>query len=397
MVMKLLRAAARALRLKKAWRLPKRADVLIFDVGRNSGYDQGLEELLRPYAVESMPLIDRKLNILVLLASLFMPGNRKIAYYDSYIRRVSPKLVLTYVDNHTDFYSFAVRNPWIKTMFIQNGIRGYFADAFETLDKKPPAEILKVDFMMTFGSLVGAEYAKYVSGKVVPIGSFRNNLVPVRRQKVRDTLAFISQYRDTSGFDFGGAFYSFEQFWEQADRLIIPFLVEYAKARGKTFQIVPCSDDYKDPALLEKEKSYYNRIAGFECAYSEWQWHGSSYDVIDATEVIVAIDTSMGLEAMARGSRAAIFSIRSTILSLINQPSMNYGWPGNYPDDGPFWTNRPDPAAFERILDHLFSASDEEWHTDLQREHFADVLQYDPGNSILRGILQSELGSGRDH
>ncbi len=395
--MKLLRAVARALRLRKAWRRPRRADVLIFDVGRNPGYDQGLEELLRPYAVESLPLLTLEVNVPVLLTSLFRPGSRSNAYYDCYMARVAPRLVLTYVDNNLEFYSFAVRNPHLKTLFIQNGTRGYLADIFEVLDKMPPTEPLKVDYMLTFGRRVGAEYAKYVSGKVVPIGSFRNNLVPVRRQKVRDTLAFISQYRDTSGFDMGGAFYSFEQFWEQADRLIVPFLVEYAKARGKTFHIVPCSGHSKDPALLEKEKSYYNRIAGSDCAYSEWQWHGSSYDVIDATEVIVAIDTSMGLEAMARGSKAAIFSIRSTILSLINPPFLNYGWPGSYPDDGPFWTNRPDPAAFERILDHLFSASDEEWQADLQREHFADVLQYDPGNSILRGLLQSELGPGRNH
>jgi len=397
MVMKLLRAAARALRLKKAWRLPKRADVLIFDVGRNPGYDQGLEELLRPYAVGSLPLLTLEVNVPVLLTSLFRSGRRSDAYYDCYMARVAPGLVLTYVDNNLDFYLFAVRNPHLKTLFIQNGTRGYLADVFEILDKRPPAEPLKVDYMLTFGSRVGAEYAKYVSGKVVPIGSFRNNLVPLRRQKVRGTLAFISQYRDTGGFDMGGVFYSFEQFWEQADRLIIPFLVEYAKVRGKSFYIVPCSGHSKDPALLEKEKSYYNRIADCECAYSEWQWHGSSYEVIDATEVIVAIDTSMGLEAMARGSRAAIFSIRSTILSLMAPPFLSYGWPGNYPEDGPFWTNRPDPAAFERILDHLFAVSDEEWRADLQREHFADVLQYDPGNSILRGILQSELGPGRGH
>ena len=397
MMMELLRAVAHAMRLRKSWRYPKRADILIFDVGRNSGYDLGLEDLLRPYAVETLQPIDRELNIPVMFTSLFRKGNWKDAYYDMYSGRVNPKLLLTYVDNNPYFYSFAVRNPWIKTIFIQNGTRGYLADVFEVLDKQMCGANLKVDYMLTFGSGVGAEYSKYIQGAVVPIGSFRNNFVPVTRQKVNGTLAFVSQYRDVPGFDMGEVFYSFEQFWEQADRLIIPFLVKYAKAYGKTFHIVPCTDQYKDPTLLEKEMSYYNRIAGCECAFSKRQWHGSSYDAIDATEVTVVIDSSMGLEAIARGSKAAIFSIRSTILSLINPPFLNYGWPGNYPDDGPFWTNRPDPATFERILDHLFSAGDEEWHADLQRYHFSDVLHYDPGNSIFRGILQSELGPGRHH
>lgn len=391
--MNLLRTAARILRLKLSWRWPRRADVLIFDVGRNPGFDRGLEELLRPYATESLPLLTLEVNVPVLLASLFARGSLRNGYYDRYIARVAPRLVITYVDNNPEFYSFAVRNPQVKTMFIQNGTRGYLADVFEILDRKPPAETFKVDYMMTFGSLVGAEYAKYISGKVVPMGSFRNNLVPLRRQKVKDTLAFISQYRDTLGFDMGGEFYSFRQFWEQADRLIIPFLVEYAKARGKTFCIVPCTGHYRDPALLEKEKQYYNGLAGCECAYSEWQWHGSSYDVIDATEVVVTIDTSMGLEATARGTKAAIFSIRSTLLSLMNPPFLSYGWPGSYADDGSFWTNRPDPAAFERILDHLFAISNEQWQAELAEHQFGNIMAYDPENAILKSVLQRELSA----
>lgn len=396
-LIKLLRALTRARRLKMKWLRPRRADVLIFDVGRNPAYDKSLDELLLLYAVEKLPLLVLEVNVPVLLASLFWPGSRSDGYYDCFIARVKPRLVLTYVDNNPGYYSFSVRNSHLKTMFIQNGTRGYLADVFELLDKKPSVGPLKVDYMLTFGCRVGSEYEKYISGQVVPIGSFRNNLVPVRRQKVKGTLAYISQYRDTSGFDMGGIFYSFEQFWERVDRLIVPFLVDYARVRGLAFQIIPCSGYYRDAGLLEKEKSYFNRIAGVECDYSEWNWHGSSYDTIDATEVIVAIDSSMGLEATARGTKAAIFSFRSTILSLIDPPFLNYGWPGSYPDDGPFWTNRPDPTAFERILDHLFAISEDEWRAELQKQGFADVLQYDPGNSILRAILQSELGPGRAH
>jgi len=390
-VTKLLRAAARLLRLELRWRLPKQADVLIFDTGRNPGFDRGLEELLRPYTSESLPLLTWEVNVPVLLASLFSRGSLSDGYYDRYIARVAPRLVITYVDNNPEFYSLAVRNPQVKTMFIQNGTRGYLADVFEVLDKKPAAQTFKVDYMMTFGSLVGAEYAKYISGTVVPIGSFRNNLVPRRRQKVKDTIAFVSQYRDTRGFDMGGVFYSFQQFWEQADRLVVPFLVEYAKTRGKTFYIVPCTGHYKNPALLEKEKQYYNRLAGRECAYSEWEWHGSSYEVVDATEVVVTIDTSMGLEAAARGTKSAIFSIRTQLLALTDPPFLSFGWPGAYPDEGPFWTNRPDSVVFERILDHLFAISDEQWRAELAEHRFTDVMAYDPGNAVLKSAVQREL------
>ena len=390
-MMQIVPTLKKLLRVKWIWRWPKLAQVLMFDVGRNQVMDEELGNLLHPLVVEGMPLLIISLNVPVFLVSL-LNGVSRTAYFDCYIAAVQPRLIITYIDNSVLFYSYSVRNPQVKTLFIQNGIRGYGLDVFEILYRKPTGVIYQVDYMMTFGKLVGDEYARYISGKVVPIGSFINNLVPVRRQKVKGTLAFISQYRDTSGFYMGGVFYSFEKYWEQSDRLVIPFLLEYAKAHGKTFYIVPCTGGLNDPALQEKEKSYYNRIAGCECSYSDWQWHGSSYDMIDATEVVVAIDSSMGLESMARGTKAAIFSIRATNFPLINASYHNYGWPGNYPDDGPFWTNRTDHTAFGRILDHLFAVGDEEWRAELQLERFSDVMQYDPGNSILRGILESELG-----
>jgi surface carbohydrate biosynthesis protein len=382
---------------KKTWCWPKRADVLLADFGLNVAYDQGVEDLLLNYTTERLHSPEINLNIPVLLSCLLRRGGLREKYNEYYVKRVRPKLVLTYIDNNLAFYKFSVKNPEIKTMFIQNGVRGYCGDIFEVLNRKSTREYLKVDYMMTFGGLAGAEYAKYIAGKVVPIGSFRNNLVPVRRKKVKGTIVFVSQYRNSKGIDMCGVFYSFEQFWERADRIIVPFLFKYARARGKTLSIVPCSAQYEDPVLLGKEKKYFNRIAGCECTFSEWQWHGSGYDAVDVAEVTVAIDSTLGLEAIARGGRAAIFSIRSTILSLMNPPFLSFGWPGIYSDDGPYWTNRPDLTAFERILDYLFSASNEQWLDDLKRERFDDLLQYDPGNSILRRILRSELDPRSDN
>jgi surface carbohydrate biosynthesis protein len=246
--------------------------------------------------------------------------------------------------------------------------------------------------MMTFGSRIGAEYARYIQGTVVPMGSFRNNLVPKRTSKKAGTIAFISQYRYTQGFFMGSNFYSFWEFFEQADRLVLPLLEKYAKEKDKTLIIVPCSSHHKDDTLL-KEKEYYNRLLGQTCAFSDWGWHGSSYETADSAEVVVAIDSSMGLESAARGTKAAIFSIRSQLLGLLDPPFLSYGWPGNYPDEGPFWTNQPEPAIFERILDHLFAISDEQWKAELDKHHFSDLMAYDPGNTILQSVLRHELGA----
>ena len=45
---------------------------------------------------------------------------------------------------------------------------------------------------------------------------------------------------------------------------------------------------------------------------------------------------------------------------------MRHGYPAEYPDDGPFWSNIPDPKIFQRIMDHLFSIYEEEWNMELE-------------------------------
>lgn len=381
----------------KQWSLPRKCEVLIYDaVGT---------DYLMPYlannSVAILPLRGESVCVPCLLRAMwsfnFWKGRPIRAYSDAFIRSVSPVIVLTFVDNSREVYFLKARHPRVKFLSIQNAVRDDLRNVFAPATQELSKESLKVDCIMVFGRLFGEQYLKYSDSKVVPIGSLRSNLVPIQQPKNWGTLAFISQYRDVNRLDMGGVFYSFQQFWEQTDQLILLFLAKYAKAWGKTFYIVPCTGHYKDPALLEKEKRYYNQLVGSECAYSEWQWHGSSYDAIDSAEVVVSIDSSLGLEAAVRGTKTAVFSIRSQVLSLADSPFFNFGWPGCYPNEGPFWTNRPDPASFERILDHLFSISEEQWRTELREQRIDDLIEYDPGNSILRRILQSELGPGRDH
>ena len=87
--------------------------------------------------------------------------------------------------------------------------------------------------------------------------------------------------------------------------------------------------------------------------------------------------------------KTAIFSIRGTLLELLDR---DYGWPADYPDEGPFWTNKPDPDIFIRILDYLFEVSDEQWKNDVEATNFSSIMEYDPRNTIFQSILEKELG-----
>jgi len=383
--LKLPRLILSFLRIRKIWTLPKKCDVLIFNSKDNNPIEVGLSKILSSYGnIGRFTLPNSgEVNVPILLASILKRGSRISAYCDSYIQRVDPKLVITYIDNDSGFYSVASRNPSVKTMFIQNGLRGN--KAFKHLHRQSSKEVLKVDFMLVFGSHVGDEYAKYISGSIVPIGSFRNNITPRVNQKLKGTLSFVSQYRDSAWFKENGVTYT-----RRFAPMILPFLAGYAKDKGLQFRII-LNGHSRGPSTLRNEKRYYKEILGTECEFFKWEWHGSGYDAVDSSEVVVSNDSSLGIEAIARGTKSAIFSFRSTVLDL-NPPSNNYGWPGHYPDEGPFWTNNPSTLSFRRILDHLFTISDEQWRTELERHGFQEVMQFDPNNSKLRTILAGELG-----
>ena len=131
-------------------------------------------------------------------------------------------------------------------------------------------------------------------------------------------------------------------------------------------------------------------MGGIEPEFSEEPGSYASYQAVDSAEIVVSADSTLGYESIARGKKTAIFSLRTTLLDM---PDLAYGWPADYPSEGPFWTNKPDSDIFIRILDYLFEVSDEQWEKDVEATNFSSIMEYDPRNTIFQSILEKELGS----
>ena len=378
---KLWRFLCYFLSARKIWHWPRQSEVLILDAAGQ----EFLLEYLKPWNPEILHVRGEQINVLVLLASLAKSGRRADAYIDCFIERVRPRLVVTYIDNNVGFYFLKVRNKNIRTLFVQNGPRG--SEVFEELDRMPATIQPQVDQMLVVAGRYVPLYTKRFEGAVVPMGSLRNNMAPKRHARKLGTIAFISQFRDTEGFVWGGKFRTRQDFFEHADKLVLKFLLDYSKAHGKELFIVPCTGHAKHGAP-EKEQAYYNRLMNQSFAYSNWEWHGSSYDAVDSAEVVVGIDSTLGYESAARGNKTAIFSFRSQIVKMTDRV---FGWPEPYADDGFFWTNRPDTLAFTKIMDRLFSITDEQWKAELVMHNFENIMAYDPGNTIFQAVLKKEL------
>lgn len=372
-------------RAKKTWRRPRRSQVVIFDACAA----ESLLEHLGPWRPEVLHLRGEQINVPLFLASLRHGRGFWDAYIDRFLHHVGPRLVATHIDNDIRFFSLSCRHPALKTLLVQNGWKGYFADVLEKLDQVPveARPRLTVDYMLLFGAVAGSEFARYVSGEILVIGSIRNNSVPVRPIEYPGVMAFVSQWSRDS-FYMDGILYTEDSFFRQIERPIVELLARYAARNDRRLVIIPRNPPHS--AERRHEEAYYREILGADGDFMESEGPGSSYRVVDAVEVVVAVDTTLAYEAIARGKKTAVFSVRSAVLGV---PGLTYGWPGPFADDGPFWTNRPDPLAFERILDRLFAIDDAQWQRDLLDTDFATLMVRDPGNTILTSLLERELAA----
>jgi surface carbohydrate biosynthesis protein len=360
----------RALRAKWVWKRPKTATVLI--------YDRVGSEIFSHYISSNhthvLDVREESLNIYVMLYTLLLRKDRKKKhsifsnirdiYKDVYIQFVNPSIVLTFIDNNTGFYELKSEN-FIK-IFVQNGLRPeWTVDFLKTSKHIPKKTTYFVDYMCVFTQAIGERYSCYIEGEVLSIGSFKNNLSIKKNKKNENTLIFISQYEPSSRDSFIAG-----------EAAILPFLIAYTNQHKLKLLICARTNDSRGEESLYF-KSFLQNSNSWEILYKKTAL--SSYDYLDHSKYIVTIDSTLGHEALGRGHRVAMFSIRSERYS--------FGWPANLSETGPFWTNRIDILEFERVMNYLMSVGDEEW-LKISRFHAEKVMEYDPGNTRFLSLMK---------
>jgi surface carbohydrate biosynthesis protein len=374
---------------EKKWCWPKKCEVLILDATRPGDV---LMEYFKPWSPEMLHIRGELLYIPVLLASLFKGENISNAYIDCFIKKASPRLVVTFMDHYVHFYTLSKKHPKVKTLFIQNGLKCYYFDLFEVLDgfEADATSNFFVDYMMVFGSIAEKKYSQYIAGKTVAMGSVKNNLVRKEKTTQRGVIALVSQWRIDEGLEAKDNFFPTKEFWENPDGFVIQCLDQYARTKNKRLMIIPNRLKNSSEDLYKREEEYFTKLLGskpeFLCSSGEYP----AYQAVDSAEIVVALDSTLGLESIARGNKTAIFSIRG---HFVGDPSRAFGWPGKFEDEGCFWTNNPNVDSFARILDYLFEVDEEQWQKDIQAVDFSSVLSYDPGNSILKETIEQILGA----
>ena len=295
---------------------------------------------------------------------------RKTYYLIEYINIVNPKLIITYTDNDIFFYKLKnLLKEKIVTIAIQNGIRTLTGDILGILRNSQEKIKLSSDWIITFNDRIGLELKKFISTNTLSIGSIRNNFNPISfsKNKIKGSILLISQYVSSSPVE---------------DKKLVlhlfQFLMDYAKKNNKTLGVLTRGQ-------RDEEISFFKKHGKNQFHFVKKNFQ-NSYHWIDKYEVTVSIDSTLGLEALSRGNKAAFFYVRS---KFRNVEGRKFGWPDVYPDQGFAWTHLKDNQCFENILDKQFNTTHQEWQKILSDNEFNKIMFYDEGNKIIKKFFKN--------
>ena len=359
---------------------PRHKPVLLYFV---TGADV-IAPYFSPDEFQVLDLREHEVNLWVAMRCLLGRNLSAQNYALTYIKIVEPKLVITFIDNFPAFFHVKNHFPDVTTVLIQNGVRVDPRDLFETNADASDLNKNFVDKMFVFGSAIGAQYGKYTKGEIVPIGSFKNNLVPITKPKTR-TIAYISTYR--SGLprttvipdSLPGFPIQYGEIIDRREQTII-FLANFCQNNNLSLVIIGKDEDF------EGEKAYYDKLLK-NCSWTiaQRQTTTINYAVVDESEIVVFTSSTLGYESLARGKKTAAFLIDAEI---IDSPSIRFGWPVPLSDEGKFWTNRLDENRFKEILNYLLAASNDDWEK-VRSKTMSEIINYDPGNSQFVAMVKS--------
>ncbi|EMJ54208.1 LA_1612 family putative O-antigen biosynthesis protein [Leptospira interrogans] len=358
---------------QKIWARPKQAPVLIFDRCGSDNFFFYLDER----HVSILDVRGESFNFYILLKCLLTFRISRKYYYAFYINSVQPKVVMTFIDNNWPFYSLKKMCLPITTVLVQNGLRA-------NLDEQFSLEVSKgslVDFMFLFNKNIGAIYSKNLKGTIFGSGSFLNNYHSVSNQNKDKSILFISQYRpknDSGIFLFvNGKSISYDEFY-LTEEFLLDKLSVYCDQNG--FRFIVKASNSED--VEEQYKFFKEKIGNENFDFLTQNKNLNGYNAVDQAQIIVGVDSTLTYESIARGNRTAFFTLRSAF-----DPSRKFAWPADYPESGPFWTNKMDVSELERVMDYITQASDEDWETT-RLKYVKDVMEYDPENSQFVSLMK---------
>ena len=290
-------------KIRLSFKKPTHSEVLIYD---EVGSEFIVAALDGNFQRQVLKVRERRINLslrVVLRMCCLLLGRRrlnerraliadpKLLIELAEIDSISPKVVVTFIDNSSRFNSLSRLYPRALFLAVQNGFRG-----IEVADM---ASYLNVTNLFCFGEDTrnryqnsGCNVGRYILGGSLKDGLYRERFP--KEEKVEFDFCWISQFRPKR---FSGTLPGLAH----TSIMLLQFLYEYCKESGKSLAI---AGNCKSNALAEEVEFLRKYIDLTRVTFVPNDPLGfSSYQVIDKSEVSVTVCSTIGFEAFSRGNK----------------------------------------------------------------------------------------------
>ncbi len=363
------------------WKMnfPPKKNILIID-----GSNNPFKFLFKERAYEIIFRRGEEINLPVILKCLFSLKFSSLDYYLNYIKFVKPKIILTYYD-HFDFFYKLHRLTKIKTAFVVRGKRTLSDGLFK--HKKEYSKNNYVNFMFVHNQIIKKEYKKIISGKIIPIGSFLNNIKRKKQKILKKKVLWISTFKK-DGKDWmnpktNKKFKNSE--FQKNDKFVIKCLNNFLKKNQLELDILGRNKNLTE--LIERK--FYEKIIGNNFNYISKNDFPDSYKILDKYETCFTTWSTLGVEKLVKGGRVGF---------IFNKPK-NEAWNNarlgvieKFSLQGPFWTTckANDQKEFERIFTFVLKAPKSKW-AKVRKKFGYQLMEFDKGNRKFKNIINKVL------
>ena len=324
-------------------------------------------------------------NFFVIMNMLTKFKFSKKSYVESYIRLVDPKIVISSNEHDTIFYKLKKIFPNVNFCMVQNGSRSKNFDNFDNLKKNKGN--FEIDYFFVFNRYLAKEYKKFIKFKTCITGSLKNNCFKIKNErKFKNSLLFISQFK-FSGFDINKNSITKKlyptndkSFW--IENIILPYIEDYCKKNNYKFSILGRYD--KSEKYSFYEKNYFKRLLNHKFKfYSKDKYN---YKIIDKYDTILAINSTLGHEALSRKRKVIYICGRKVNNKLVTE----FLWPKKNPKRGNFFTHSIDRKSIEKVLKNNLPLNYKEWFKKNQH-YIKDYMPFDYKNKIFKNKIKQIL------
>lgn len=357
---------------------PKKKKFLVFDVNN--------AEILKNYIKinNSTYLYARneRFNLYVLFFNFLKRKFSKLEYFNSYIKYVNPKIIISTIDNNSAFYLLE-KNINQKKILIQMGWKAPIYDKSIFSFNKNKISVIKnkfynVDTIFVFNKYIGRLFKNLNAKKIVEIGSFRSNNTKITSKKKIDLLYISSWNNIDPKLKFSNTLDGKE--YLLLHNKILNNLKKYIKKYNVNLHILG-----KKKLLYEQEFNFYKDIF----TDSKWTFlqpkKYNSYKIVDCSKIVINLHSTLGYESLSRGNKTIFLDPYYNKIKNIN-----FGWPCNdFNKNGPFWTTDTSYKSIEKIINNLKYMNNSRFKS-LQKKYSKKLMYYDKNNSKFRSEISNQ-------